>query len=105
MIKTIQIPRCVSETKANFSLQCFCDASEQAYAALIYCKQKSADGTSVNLLVSKTKVALIKQISIPRLELLGATLLVSLLQAVLTGLEMSIQDSEIHAWTDSKIVL
>ncbi|GIY91015.1 uncharacterized protein CEXT_148481 [Caerostris extrusa] len=97
MIKTIQIPRCVSETKAKISLHCFCNASEQAYASLIYCKQKSADGTSVNLPVSKTKVAPIKLISILRLELLGAALLVSLLQAVLTGLDMSIQDSKINA--------
>ncbi|GIX91227.1 hypothetical protein CEXT_386241 [Caerostris extrusa] len=52
--------RCVSETKEKISLHCFCDSSEQAYAAVIYCKQKFADRTSVNLLVSKTKIAPIK---------------------------------------------
>ncbi|GIX74842.1 reverse transcriptase [Caerostris extrusa] len=69
------------------------------------CKQKSANGTSVNLLVSKTKVSPRKQISILRLELLDVTLLISLLKAVLGGLDMGIQDSEIHSSTDSKVVL
>ncbi|GFY34045.1 integrase catalytic domain-containing protein [Trichonephila clavipes] len=47
----------------------FADASSLAYAAAIYCRQKHNGKIKVQLLVSKTKVAPVKQVSIPRLEL------------------------------------
>ncbi|GFU31390.1 hypothetical protein TNCV_2643601 [Trichonephila clavipes] len=46
----------------------FADASSLAYAAAIYCRQKHNGKIKVQLLVSKTKVAPVKQVSIPRLS-------------------------------------
>ena len=64
-------------------LHCFSDASEKAYAATIYIRLVYNDGhVDVNLIASKTKVAPLKKQGIPRLELLGAKILVHLAKAV-----------------------
>ena len=57
----------------------------------------------ISLVMAKTKVALIKRLTIPRLELCGEHLLARILGHVKQVLEIS--SSEIFAWTDSTIVL
>ncbi|GFR27924.1 uncharacterized protein TNCT_314101 [Trichonephila clavata] len=79
------------------------DTSSLAYAAAIYCRQKHNAKIKVQLLVSKTKVAPVKQVSIPRLELCGAHLLTKLFNSVLCTLKHYTFD--VFAWADSKIVL
>ncbi|GFW81158.1 uncharacterized protein TNCV_4805261 [Trichonephila clavipes] len=81
----------------------FADASSLAYAAAIYCRQKHNGKIKVQLLVSKTKVAPVKQVSIPRLELCGAHLLSKLFKSDLRTLKHYTFD--VFSWTDSKIVL
>ncbi|XP_045493460.1 uncharacterized protein LOC123692730 [Colias croceus] len=82
----------------------FCDASNVAFAAVVYLRVVNSIGeVNVALIASKTKVAPIKQVSIPRLELCGAVLLTRLLLEV--SQVMGIEKSSIHAWTDSQIVL
>ncbi|GFQ85683.1 DUF1758 domain-containing protein [Trichonephila clavata] len=68
-INYLTVPRWVILTSDNtVELHGFADASSLAYAAAIYCRQKHNGKIKVQLLVSKTKVAPIKQVSIPRLE-------------------------------------
>ncbi|GFU29012.1 uncharacterized protein TNCV_471271 [Trichonephila clavipes] len=76
---SIHIPRWIHTTSQQITLHGFCDASELAYASVIYAVQPQADGnTKVTLLVAKSRVAPLKSVSIPRLELNGALLLARL---------------------------
>ncbi|GFY26825.1 hypothetical protein TNCV_4375711 [Trichonephila clavipes] len=69
-INYLTVPRWVILTADNIvELHGFANASSLAYAAAIYCRQKHNGKIKVQLLVSKTKVAPVKQVSIPRLEL------------------------------------
>ena len=102
-VSAISIPRCAVISSDFIELHGFCDASTAAYAAVIYCKTKSSTGTEIRLLVSKTKVAPIKQISLPKLELCAAHLLSKLFKVVLESLKN--HKIECFAWSDSKIVL
>lgn len=79
MLTMKYIPRCYYDKRtsvASIELHDFSDASEQAYAAVVYLQIECTDGsTQVALISSKTKVAPIKRLTILRLELCGAQLL------------------------------
>ena len=64
LLSTKYIPRCYFSKEAHIismELHGFCDASEQAYAAVIYLRMMDLDGgIQVSLVTSKTKVAPIK---------------------------------------------
>ncbi|XP_048002429.1 uncharacterized protein LOC125238968 [Leguminivora glycinivorella] len=93
-----------SADAALVELHGFSDASNAAYAAVVYLRVIDAEGLiHVSLVSCKTKVSPIKQISIPRLELCGAVLLAKLLVEVSDVLE--VDKTNIHAWTDSEVVL
>lgn len=82
----------------------FSDASERAYGAVVYVRVVNSEGnTRTHLLVARTKVAPLKQVSLPRLELQGAVLLSRLVCYVLDAMEWT--NTPIYAWTDSTIVL
>lgn len=82
----------------------FSDASQIAYAACVYVRVEQPDGSiTVTLLTAKTKVAPVKQQSIPRLELNGAVLLARLM----ADCRQALRCPEVIgvAWTDSMVVL
>ncbi|XP_029171730.1 uncharacterized protein LOC114941055 [Nylanderia fulva] len=82
----------------------FSDASTKAYAAVVYLRNINIDGSvDVFLLAAKSKVAPLKTLSVPRLELAAAHLLSRLVQFVRTTLQLP--NIEIHCWTDSTITL
>ena len=82
----------------------FSDASESAYAGVVYLRMIDSDGNvHISLVASKTKVAPLKRLTIPRLELCGAHLLTKLLEHIRLTLKIPIED--VYAWTDSTIVI
>lgn len=105
--KPIEIPRSLGNG-ANIlscSLHGFCDASLKAYAAVIYLVVRTEVGHLTKLLCSKTRVAPIKSVTIPRLELLSALLLSRLVNTVTLALSSELMLSETFYYTDSKIAL
>lgn len=105
-LNELQIQRCVLPVQdvKEVEIHGFCDASQSAYGACIYVRSSGEnDENSVMLLCSKSRVAPLKTISIPRLELCGALLLAKLVKSVVTVLDVKI--SKIFLWTDSTIVL
>ena len=101
------VSRCYNPKDAcitSVQLHGFSDASERAYAGVVYLRMQDTDGNfHVSLVMSKTKVAPIKRITIPRLELCGAHLLSQILYHVKEVFHLPLDS--IHAWTDSTIVL
>lgn len=82
----------------------FCDASERTYGACVYMRSAKSDGTiNVQLVCFKSRVAPIKILFIPRLELCGAQLLAQLMDKLISALEINIDGR--YFWTDSLIVL
>lgn len=102
-VETLQIPRWINtySNSTNIELHGFSDASEKAYAAVIYLKITNPDDPQVQLIIAKTRVSPIKQVSIPRLELCAAVLLANLMEKVIP----LHPNASIHAWTDSNIVI
>ncbi|XP_036332224.1 uncharacterized protein LOC118743566 [Rhagoletis pomonella] len=104
-INGIRIPRCFSlafKSKIN-ELHIFVDASIKAYAALAYVRSEVDTQICCTLIASKTRVAPLKPISVPRLELLAAVLGLRLANFIES--ELSIKVSRRTFWTDSKNVL
>ena len=67
----------------DIQLHGFSDASEHAYATVVYLRFIYEDGTIVSRLVaSKTRVSPVKKQSIPRLEMLGALILAHYLKVL-----------------------
>lgn len=66
----------------------FCDASEVAYGAWIYIRSEDVDGNvQTKLLCSKERVAPLKTVTLPRLELCVATILANLYHSVIGALD------------------
>ena len=88
----------------KFELHGFSDASTRAYAAVVYfrCIDKTGN-IFTNLVASKTRVAPLKTLTIPRLELSGALLLSELLVKIAAILK--IDRSNVFAYSDSNVVL
>ena len=58
-----------------------------------------------NFFIAKSRIAPLKEITIPRLELLGNLILVRLMNSVKTAIERDVQIDNIYYWTGSKVCL
>ncbi|XP_057329785.1 uncharacterized protein LOC130670399 [Microplitis mediator] len=105
-LSTIKIPRWLHLHSQTYSIQLhgFSDASQLAMAAAVYIRVTYADNSSVVTLVcSKTKVAPLKRLTIPRLELSAAALLANLTNHTQKTLNLS--NVPVFLWTDSSVTL
>ncbi|XP_039303907.1 uncharacterized protein LOC120357485 [Solenopsis invicta] len=76
MLGRLEIPRAILTGDAGTGIQLhgFCDASERAYGACVYVREQiRPDKIKIALICSKSRVAPMKALSLPRLELCGAS--------------------------------
>ena len=101
----VSVARCYFSFSSTRLVQLhgFCDASEHAYAAVVYLRCMYGDGVvGVSLVACKTRVSPLKKLTIPRLELMGALILSRLMANVITSLS---QNLPTFYWTDSMTAL
>nr|XP_055074289.1 uncharacterized protein LOC129453915 [Misgurnus anguillicaudatus] len=108
LLNTFNISRCF--TPKDFGevtmaqLHHFCDASEVGFGAVSYLRLlNSKQEVCVSFVIGKARVAPLKQVTIPRLELTAAVLAVRLDKMLSTHLELNLSDSVF--WSDSMTVL
>ncbi|XP_075243709.1 uncharacterized protein LOC142337726 [Convolutriloba macropyga] len=102
----IEIPRCLTldvATRKAYELHVFTDASQLVYGADAYARIISENGVSCSFLMSKAKVAPIKQQSIPKLELQAAVLGTRLAHFIKKHHTIEFKDTTF--WCDSMAVL
>ena len=87
----------------DVQLHVFCDASEIAYGAVAYFRTISCGSVNVSFIMSKTRLARIKTLTIPRLELQDAVIAVRLKSKILEEIDFEVDD--MYLWSDSEIVL
>ncbi|GFV99780.1 integrase catalytic domain-containing protein [Trichonephila clavipes] len=104
-IEEVKINRFImADNNVRIVLQGFADASEAAYGAVVYLQCFLHNGAAkVSILASKSRVAPIRVISIPQLELCPCVLLAQLVKKIHSTLRLNISDIVLH--TDSTIAL
>lgn len=103
-LSNVCIPRWYgTSTNDDIQMHVFMDASEEAYSAVIYLRIKNEQNVHCSLLASKAKVAPIRSLTVPRLELLAALTGVRLSNTIKSSLTLQI--STTIFWCDSMTVL
>ncbi|GFX01636.1 integrase catalytic domain-containing protein [Trichonephila clavipes] len=103
----LKIPRKILDSSGDSSevqIHTFSDASQKAYGAAAFLRVKHKDRVSVDLVTSKSRVAPLKRLSLPRLELMGALLAARLAKEVKKILDQKCS-TRAFFWTDSQVTL
>ncbi|XP_062542481.1 uncharacterized protein LOC134210452 [Armigeres subalbatus] len=105
LVNALRKKRCVITSEATIlELHGFSDASQRAYGAVLYTRCISPNGTvSVELVCSKSRVAPLKPMTIPRLELCGTLLLARLVEKTISAMKIPFSKVTLH--TDSQVCL
>ncbi|XP_044573440.1 uncharacterized protein LOC123257680 [Drosophila ananassae] len=105
-IRIFEVPRCFSPDTSDprqMELHTFVDASEYAYSAVCYLRVAMDAKVDVSLVIAKSKVAPLKPLSIPRMELQAAVMGTRLAHKVMSTRNLRIDNATY--WSDSKTVL
>ena len=106
LLDNLRLPRCLQFTQDVdcSTIQTFVDASTEAYGAVLYIRHVLKNEEVITRFVTaKARVAPLKAISIPRLELTAAVLWLRLTEDV--SKTLNIQMSDVTFWSDSMNVL
>ena len=104
-LETWELQRCYSQAGEPITreLHTFVDASEQAFAAVTYIRTVHKEGVDMRLVAGKSRVAPLKILTIPRLELQAAVMGTRLADTIPSELRLNIDN--MHFWSDSRTVL
>ncbi|XP_046587831.1 uncharacterized protein LOC124292982 [Neodiprion lecontei] len=105
-ISAITIPRWIGSSSASLGIEIhgFADASQSALGAVIYARTYiNTHEVRVSLVCAKTKVAPLKKVTIPRLELCAANLLVRLMRHMEKTPDF--ENTPVYLWTDFTVAL
>ncbi len=107
-LKRFRVPRCMKPgnfgTQKCAQLHHFADASEIGYGSVSYLKQvNTQEVVHVTFILGKSRVLPLKHITVPRLELAAAALLVKVDKMLRKELHLDLKPSVF--WTDSQTVL
>ncbi|KAK6114162.1 Pao retrotransposon peptidase family protein [Brugia pahangi] len=94
-----EIPRFTIDLSQQITFHVFTDASTVAYAAVVYAHQN----THTSLLFAKSRLAPIKGMTIPKLELLAILIGVRAAQFVIK--QMQLENPKVVVWSDSRCAL
>ncbi|GFU84127.1 integrase catalytic domain-containing protein [Trichonephila clavipes] len=81
----------------------FVDACKEAYVSCIFFRSNTSQGVKVALVRAKARVASLKQVTIPRLELMACCIGARLAHSVQESLKIT--EMETVFWSDSMVVL
>ena len=82
-----------------------CELYSKAYCAVVYLVCATNEGIYAKWLASESRVAPLKTLTIPRLELMSARILAQLMETVKKALESQLEISRIKYWLDSRTAL
>ena len=107
-LSQITVERCIKPTNSGGMVSCqihhFCDASQSAYGAVSYLRLVDIyDQIHCSFLIGRSRLAPLKQTTIPRLELSAATVSIRLNKILKKELEIPVDT--ITFWTDSMTVI
>ncbi len=96
--------RQIDDKLVTIQLHVFGDASELAFCSVVYLRFTYGDGSAkVSFVIAKTRVALKKQLSIPKLELQAAVLCTRLASVAIKEHDYELE--AVYYWSDSTTVL
>ena len=107
-LEQFEIPRCLKPPNCSEIQRCelhhFSDASSQGYGAVSYLRQTDSHGeVHCSLIMAKSRLAPLKAMTIPRMELSAAVLATRLDRMIKQEVDMAVHSSTF--WTDSTCVL
>ena len=106
-VTTYVYPRCYFTRPFRLittkQLHVFADASLCAYGAVAYLVDKQRDQTT--LVMSRSRVAPVRSITLPKLELMAAVIATRVASFFIQSLHLTSNDTTIHLWSDRQITL
>ncbi|XP_074651589.1 uncharacterized protein LOC141906245 [Tubulanus polymorphus] len=93
-------PGCVGNCSEPYEINCFSDASMKANGAVVYLHHGKS-----SIVMAKSRVAPLSQLTLPRLELMGALVGARLCKFVINSLGNTYKITDAILWSDSEIVL
>ncbi|XP_054708164.1 uncharacterized protein LOC129217958 [Uloborus diversus] len=102
LLKEVSIPRYIG-SNATIELHVFVDACKDSYAACVFLRVVEKSEVKITLMRAKARVAPLKKLSIPRLELMSCCIGARLAFAVSNALNLP--DSKVTFWSDSTVAL